>query len=284
VWEDATVFRWNRTTTIRVDADPNGELASELMERAKPRIEKALNVDLAAYFGKNYGEVNPLDDLTASTIKIVEMDQVPIKDMPGYYLAWGGEAEDGSRAQAGLATTLPIFFGLMILIVILLFNSIKKTLCIWLTAPLAIIGVTGGLLLFGQPFGFMPLLGFLALIGMMIKNAIVLIEEIDRQIETEKNRFDAVVDSGVARMRPVMLAAATTILGMIPLLTDAFFISMAVTIMAGLLVATILTLIVVPVLYTIFFRIPYGGDEAPEAVRVAAAPVAPSPYEVPAPA
>jgi predicted RND superfamily exporter protein len=81
-----------------------------------------------------------------------------------------------------------------------------------------------------------------------------------------------------------MLAAATTILGMIPLLTDAFFISMAVTIMAGLLVATILTLIVVPVLYTIFFRIPYGGDEAPEAVRAAVAPVAPSPYEVPAPA
>ncbi|MCK5411342.1 MAG: efflux RND transporter permease subunit, partial [Gemmatimonadetes bacterium] len=158
------------------------------------------------------------------------------------------------------------------------------TLCIWLTAPLAIIGVTGGLLLFGQPFGFMPLLGFLALIGMMIKNAIVLIEEIDRQIETEKNRFDAVVDSGVARMRPVMLAAATTILGMIPLLTDAFFISMAVTIMAGLLVATILTLVVVPVLYTIFFNIPYGGDEAPAAVRAAAAPVSPSPYEAPAPA
>lgn len=284
VWEDATVFRWNRTTTIRVHADPRGELASELLDRAKPRIEKALNVDLAAYFGKNYGEVNPLDDLTASTIKIVEMDQIPIKDMPGFYIAWGGEAEDGSRAQAGLATTLPIFFGLMILIVILLFNSIKKTLCIWLTAPLGLIGVAGGLLLFQQPFGFMPLLGFLALIGMMIKNAIVLIEEIDRQIETEKNAFDAVVDSGVARMRPVMLAAATTILGMIPLLTDAFFISMAVTIMAGLLVATILTLIVVPVLYTIFFRIPYGGDEAPEAVRAAAAPVAPPTAAMPAPA
>jgi predicted RND superfamily exporter protein len=85
-------------------------------------------------------------------------------------------------------------------------------------------------------------------------------------------------------MRPVMMAAATTILGMIPLLTDAFFISMAVTIMAGLLVATVLTLIIVPVLYTIFFRIPYGGDEAAEAVRVAPEPVAPAPYEAPAPA
>jgi multidrug efflux pump subunit AcrB len=284
VWEDATVFRWNRTTTIRVHADPDGELASELMDRVKPRIEKALDVDLAAYTGKSFGDQNPLDDLTASTIKVVDMDQIPLKGMPGYFIAWGGEAEDGSRAQAALATSLPIFFGMMILIVILLFNSIKKTLCIWLTAPLAIIGVTGGLLLFGQPFGFMALLGFLALLGMLIKNAIVLIEEIDRQIETGKNRFEAVVDSGVARMRPVMMAAATTILGMIPLLTDAFFISMAVTIMAGLLVATVLTLIIVPVLYTIFFRIPYGGDEAAEAVRVAPEPVAPAPYEAPAPA
>jgi multidrug efflux pump subunit AcrB len=284
VWEDATVFRWNRTTTIRVHADPDGELASELMDRVKPRVEKGLNVDLAAYTGKNFGDQNPLDDLTASTIKVVDMDQIPLKDMPGYFIAWGGEAEDGSRAQAALATSLPIFFGMMILIVILLFNSIKKTLCIWLSAPLAIIGVTGGLLLFGQPFGFMALLGFLALLGMLIKNAIVLIEEIDRQIETGKNRFEAVVDSGVARMRPVMMAAATTILGMIPLLTDAFFISMAVTIMAGLLVATVLTLIIVPVLYTIFFRIPYGGDEAPEVVRVAPEPVAPAPYEAPAPA
>ncbi|MEE8594749.1 MAG: efflux RND transporter permease subunit, partial [Gemmatimonadota bacterium] len=284
VWEDATVFRWNRTTTIRVHADPDGELSSKLMDRVKPRVEKALNVDLAAYTGKNFGDQNPLDDLTASTIKVVDMDQIPLKDMPGYFIAWGGEAEDGSRAQAALATSLPIFFGMMILIVILLFNSIKKTLCIWLTAPLAIIGVTGGLLLFGQPFGFMALLGFLALLGMLIKNAIVLIEEIDRQIETGKNRFEAVVDSGVARMRPVMMAAATTILGMIPLLTDAFFISMAVTIMAGLLVATVLTLIIVPVLYTIFFRIPYGGDEAAEAVRVAPEPVAPAPYEAPAPA
>ena len=278
VWEDATVFRWNRTTTIRVHADPDGELSSELMDRVKPRIEKALNVDLAAYTGKDFGDQNPLDDLTASTIKVVDMDQIPLKDMPGYFIAWGGEAEDGSRAQAALATSLPIFFGMMILIVILLFNSIKKTLCIWLTAPLAIIGVTGGLLLFSQPFGFMALLGFLALLGMLIKNAIVLIEEIDRQIETGKNRFDAVVDSGVARMRPVMMAAATTILGMIPLLTDAFFISMAVTIMAGLLVATVLTLIIVPVLYTIFFRIPYGGDEAPEAMPAPAERSSPPPY------
>ena len=98
------------------------------------------------------------------------------------------------------------------------------------------------------------------LTGMLIKNAIVLIDQINLEIREGKDPFHAVVDSGVGRMRPVMMAALTTILGMIPLLQDAFFISMAVTVMIGLLVATILTLIVVPVLYTIFFRIPYGGE------------------------
>jgi multidrug efflux pump subunit AcrB len=185
--------------------------------------------------------------------------------MPGYSLGWGGEVEDSSRAQAALAGSIPIFFGLMVLIVIFLFNSIKKTLIIWLTVPLAIIGVTVGLLLFNQPFGFMALLGVMSLAGMLIKNAIVLLDEIGSQLETGKAPFSAIVDSGASRLIPVSMAAATTILGMIPLLKDAFFISMAVTIMFGLLVATVLTLIVVPVLYSIVFRIPFrepsGADE-----------------------
>ncbi len=176
--------------------------------------------------------------------------------MPGYYIAWGGEAEDSARANAGLATKLPIFFGMMVLVVVFLFNSIRQPLIIWLTVPLSIIGVTAGLLLFKQPFGFMALLGLLSLSGMLIKNAIVLIDQIDSDIKSGKDRYLSVVDSGVSRLNPVMMAAATTILGMIPLLQDAFFISMAVTIMVGLLVATVLTLVVVPVLYTIFFKIP----------------------------
>ena len=171
-------------------------------------------------------------------------------------MAWGGEAEDSARAMGGLAVSLPIFFGMMVLIVIFLFNAIKQPLIIWLTVPLAIIGVTLGLLLFGQPFGFMALLGLLSLSGMLIKNAIVLIDQIDTEIASGKDRYQSVVDSGISRLNPVMMAALTTILGMIPLLQDAFFISMAVTIMFGLLVATVLTLIFVPVLYTIFFKIP----------------------------
>jgi multidrug efflux pump subunit AcrB len=178
--------------------------------------------------------------------------------MPGYSIGWGGEVEDSARAQAALAGSIPMFFGLMVLIVIFLFNSIKKTLVIWLTVPLSIIGVTAGLLLFDQPFGFMALLGVMSLAGMLIKNAIVLVDEIGAQMETEKTPIAALVDSGASRLIPVSMAAATTILGMIPLLKDAFFVSMAVTIMFGLLVATVLTLIVVPTLYAIFFRIPSG--------------------------
>ena len=120
-----------------------------------------------------------------------------------------------------------------------------------------IFGVTAGLLLTKQPFGFMALLGFMSLSGMLIKNAVVLIDEIELQKRSDKSLFDAIVDSGMSRLRPVSMAALTTALGLIPLLLDAFFVSMAVTIIFGLMVATVLTMVVVPVLYAIFFRVPY---------------------------
>ena len=163
--------------------------------------------------------------------------------------------EDGAKAMGFLFASIPMFVGIMVLTVVFLFNAVRQPLIIWLTVPLALIGVTAGLLLFKQPFGFMALLGLLSLSGMLIKNSIVLIDQIDLEIREGKDRYLAVVDSGVSRMRPVAMAAATTILGMIPLLMDAFFVSMAVTIMVGLLFATVLTLVFIPTLYTIFFRI-----------------------------
>jgi multidrug efflux pump subunit AcrB len=256
--EDSVIWRRNRTTTVKIHADPEGELPSELFARVKGPIEEALGVDAEAYLGR------PVKEHTSSTITVVDSDQVPLAGRPGYFMAWGGEAEDSARAQGALAVSIPIFIGMMILTVIALFNAFKQTLIIWLTVPLAVIGVTVGLLVFGQPFGFMALLGLLSLVGMLIKNSIVLIDEIDTQIGTGKDRFQSVIDSGLSRLMPVSMAAATTILGMIPLLQDAFFVSMAVTIMVGLLFATILTLVIVPVLYAIFFRIPYGtGSEVP---------------------
>ena len=128
--------------------------------------------------------------------------------------------------------------------------------------PLAVIGVTAGLLLTKQPFGFMALLGFMSLSGMLIKNAIVLVDEIELQKREGSPVFKAIVDSGVSRLRPVSMAALTTALGMVPLLFDAFFVAMAVTIVFGLMIATVLTMVVVPVLYAILFRLPTPENHA----------------------
>jgi multidrug efflux pump subunit AcrB len=127
---------------------------------------------------------------------------------------------------------------------------------IFMTVPLVVIGVTLGLLGFDQPFGFMALLGFLSLIGMQIKNAIVLIDEIQAQQKLGVPPLDAIVQAGVSRLRPVAMSTVTTVLGMLPLLVDAFYSAMAVTIMCGLTFATVLTMIVIPVNYAIVHRLP----------------------------
>lgn len=149
---------------------------------------------------------------------------------------------------------------LMIIVTILLFGRVRQPLMIWIIVPFAIIGISFGLLIAKGAFDFMALLGSLALIGLMIKNSIVLVEEIDMQIEEGKEHFTALLDSVVSRMRPVMMAASTTILGLIPLLSDVFFVNMSITMMFGLGVATVLTLIVLPTLYATMFGIKYRED------------------------
>ncbi len=251
-WENARVSRWHRRQMIKIHADPRQELPAELMARVKPRVEQELGVDLAAYRGY------PLKDgeeWTDKTIPIKYDDIIPLKDKSGYFIAWGGELEDSADSQKQLAANIPIYFGMMILIVIFMFNAFRQPLIIWLTVPLALIGVTAGLLLLKQPFGFMALLGLMSLSGMLIKNALVLIDQIDINIREGMPGMDAIVESGVSRMQPVMMAALTTMMGMIPLFQDAFFVSMAVTIVFGLGFATVLTLIFVPVLYATFFKI-----------------------------
>ncbi len=217
-WADDKVSRRNRIRTVTTSCDPEDGLASVLLERLMPKLEAM---------------------------------ELP----PGYAMEWGGEYEDSRDAQVALAAKLPLTVISMILVVILLFRRLKQPAIIWLCVPLAFVGVTIGLLVTGQPFGFMALLGFLSLSGMLIKNAIVLIDQIDIEIKEGKDPYQAIVDSAVSRVRPVSLAAVTTVLGMIPLLFDAFFVAMAVVIMFGLTFATVLTLIVVPVLYAIFFHV-----------------------------
>ncbi|MEM6406787.1 MAG: efflux RND transporter permease subunit [Pseudomonadota bacterium] len=186
------------------------------------------------------------------------IDEMPLP--PGYKMEWGGEYESAGDAQASLATQLPLSVIIMVLISVLLFNALRQPLIIWLLVPMSVNGVSLALLGTGLPFTFTALLGLLSLSGMLIKNGIVLVEEIDivREEKPDALLSDAIVEASTSRLRPVILAAATTILGMIPLIWDAFFQSMAVTIMGGLAFASILTLVAAPVFYFAFF----GRDRA----------------------
>lgn len=222
-WEDSIIMRRDRKRTITIKADHD-----------------LLGDSTAA---KLFNEVSPL-------IEKIELPR-------GYALSWGGEHESATDAQKALMGGMPMGYLVMFMITVFLFNSIRAPLVIWATVPMAIIGVTGGLLVMGAPFSFMALLGLLSLSGMLIKNGIVLLDQINIELASGTDPLLAVVNAGVSRVRPVAMAAITTILGMIPLLFDAFFQSMAVTIMFGLGFATILTLVIVPVFYAVFFGIKY---------------------------
>lgn len=220
VWEDALVRRVNRFPTIKAQADPPaGMLAVPVRDRLQPLI-----------------------------------DAIPLP--AGYAMEWEGEYKDSREANAGLAASAPFGFLAMVLSVVVMFNAFRQPLVIWLAVPLAVVGVASGLLIFQTPFEFMAILGFLSLTGMLVKNSIVLVCQADDEIAAGKAKFTAVVDAAVSRARPVFLGALTTVLGVAPLILDPFFKSMAITIMFGLTFATGLTLLVVPLLYVVFFRIP----------------------------
>jgi multidrug efflux pump subunit AcrB len=211
-------MRRDRQRTFTVFADPSEGPATKLFDRVRPQVEA-----------------------------------IPLP--PGYELFWDGEYLNSKDAKGPLKAALPLFVVMMVLICIALFNSVRHAAIIWICVPLSIIGVTVGLLSTGQPFGFMALLGALALIGMLIKNVIVLLDEVDSQRARNVPPLKAVIESGASRLRPVAMAAGTTAMGLIPLFPDVFFGSLAVTIVGGLAVATLLTVILVPVLYAIFFRV-----------------------------
>ncbi|MFC0445819.1 efflux RND transporter permease subunit [Pseudidiomarina halophila] len=224
--EDNLILRRDRKRTLTVMADHDifgEETAAMVLERIRPAVEAI---------------------------------ELPV----GYQLQWGGEHEASQKATGAVFQALPLAFVVMFIITVLLFSSIRQAGVLWTTVPLSVIGVTLGLALSGQPFGFMALLGFLSLSGMLIKNGVVLLEQIRVELASGKAALKALEDAAVSRVRPVMMAAVTTILGMVPLLFDAFFVSMAVVIMFGLGFATLLTLIVVPVMYALVMRVPQSGD------------------------
>ncbi|HMO51185.1 MAG TPA: efflux RND transporter permease subunit [Kiritimatiellia bacterium] len=217
-WENALVLRRDRERTITAQCDPASGPSIALLNELRPLIEA-----------------------------------IPLPE--GYKLAWGGEYEDSTNANAGIASTMPLTFLIMVVLIVMLFNAFKQAAIIFLTVPLAVVGVAAGLLITKAAFDFMATLGFLSLAGMLIKNSVVLIDQMDLEMRSGKPALQAIIDSTIDRTRPVLMAAVTTVLGLVPLLTDVFFQGLAVVIMFGLSFAAVLTLVVVPVLYAAFFKV-----------------------------
>ena len=217
-WENAAIHRLDRIRTISIMCKPVEGTTDALFRQLRGSIE---------------------------TLELPER----------YKLEWGGEFEAATEANTKLMSNMPIAFVCMFLISVMLFNNLRQPLIIFLGLPLALVGVAAGLLIANKPFGFMAMLGFLSLSGMLMKNKIVLLEQINLERALGKNALDAVLDASLSRVRPVCMAAFTTVLGMLPLLWDAFFAPMAVTIMGGLTFATILTLVVTPVMYCTFYNV-----------------------------
>ncbi len=218
-WEDPVIRRYNRRRSITAQCDPisSDVTGDQLLAKLKDKIEA-----------------------------------IPLPE--GYYMMWDGEHRKQVEGNENVGAFFPLAIILMMIIIVILFNSFRQTLIIFLMLPLSFIGVANGLFVFDKAFGFMAIVGFLGLLGMVIKNAVVLIDQVNVLI-VDKSPLEAVVESAISRMRPVMMAALTTILGMIPLINDAMYGSMAATIMFGLLFATILTLFVVPLFFCLFYKI-----------------------------
>ncbi|MBO6117875.1 MAG: efflux RND transporter permease subunit [Bacteroidales bacterium] len=199
------------------------------------------------------------DNSDATAAKALASVQKQIEDIPlpeGYKLRWVGEIELQSDAIMGLMKYVPLMLFLILGVLLLLFNSWKQVFLIFICFPFVICGIVPSLLLTGQAFTFMAIIGVMGLMGMMVKNSIVLIDEVNRLIKEEKlDSYSAIVNATVSRVRPVIMASATTIVGMLPLLTDPMYCSMAIVIMGGLAVGTFITLILLPTFYSLFYRV-----------------------------
>ena len=219
IWRDARLLRTDRVLSIKAQAAPAvGELADALFSRLRPQIES-------------------------------------IELPPGYTLEWDGEFGSSTEAQSNLASTIPLGLLAMVLVVVVLFNAVRQPIVIWSIVPLAIVGVVVGLAITQTPLEFMGILGLLSLSGLLIQNSLVLVDSTDELIASGMPRFDALVESAASRLRPVTMGAFTTVLGILPLYFDAFFKSMTVVLAFGLSFATLITLLVTPVLYALLFGI-----------------------------
>ena len=222
-WDENVVLRVNGQRAIEAECDPN----TDLYEATPAKV--------------------------VSEIK----DKIEAIALPeGYKMKWIGESELQDEAIGGLMKYVPITIFIVLFALLLLFNNWKKVILILMCFPFVFCGITPALLIFRQPFTFMAIIGVMGLVGMMVKNAIVLVDEINRlQTEEHKSAYTSVIEATVSRVRPVLMASLTTIVGMIPLLGDPMYGSMAITIMGGLTVGTLITLLLLPLFYTALFKI-----------------------------
>jgi multidrug efflux pump len=220
-FEDGMIWRRNRVPTITVQGDLVGNVQAPVVN----------------------AQINPKLDPIRATLP------------PDYVIEVGGVTEESARSQASINAVAPIAVLTVITLLMIHLQSVSKTVLVLLTAPLGLIGVTLFLLVFSVPFGFVAMLGFIALFGMIMRNSVILVDQIDQDVAAGHPLWTAIIESTVRRFRPIMLTAAAAILAMIPLTRSNFWGPMAVAIMGGLLIATVLTLLFLPALYAAWFRV-----------------------------
>ena len=234
VFEDGIIWHRNRLPTVTVRADiGDGSQALDVVQQILPTLE-GIRAELPS----------------------------------GYLLETGGTVEDSARGQNSIKAGMPLFLIVVATLLMLQLRSFSRAAMVLVTAPLGIIGATLFLLLFRAPFGFVALLGTIALAGMIMRNSVILIDQIQQDIDAGHDRWHAIIDATVRRFRPIVLTALAAVLAMIPLSRSAFYGSMAISIMGGLIVGTVLTLVFLPALYAAWFRV--KPDEAGEAEEASA--------------
>jgi len=184
-----------------------------------------------------------------------QIEQLRTELPPGYLIEVGGTVEESARGQSSVNAGMPLFLAVVMTLLMLQLKSISRALIVFLTAPLGLIGVVIFLLLFNKPFGFVAMLGTIALSGMIMRNSLILIDQIEQDIQAGHDRWNAIIDATVRRFRPIILTALAAVLAMIPLSRSIFFGPMAVAIMGGLIIATLLTLFFLPALYAAWFKV-----------------------------
>ena len=218
-WEETVVNRVDRKRSIQAQCDASSSSSpAKLLDDIKPAVES-----------------------------------IPLPE--GYSLKWVGEHDMQSTAIHNIFSYLPVTILIIVFLLVLLFNDVRRPLIVILCIPMAMLGIVPGLILTGQPYTFIAIIGTFGLSGMLIKNSIVLLDEIEKQIHDGSNRYTAIINATISRTRPVLMASFTTILGMLPLFFDPMYSSMAVTIICGLMVGTLITLVFVPVLYAAFYMV-----------------------------